>query len=88
MLFIFLTIILSSTDLYNIHTIKHRLTSFFGSKVKERMNCNKNTQNLYPNQNSTKFYCVSSSSSSVNDDSVITVLTMSSNKVLIKALTD
>lgn len=52
------------------------------------MNCNKNTQNLYPNQNSAKFYCVSSSSSSVNDDSVITVLTMSSNKVLIKALTD
>lgn len=88
MFFIFLTIILSSTDFYNIHTFKHRLTSFFGSKAKEQMNCNKNTQNLYPNQNSTKFYCVSSSSSSVNDDPVITVLTMSSNKVLIKALTD
>lgn len=88
MFFIFLTIILSSTDFYNIHTSKHRLTSFFWIKGKETNECNKNTKNLYPNQNSTEFYCFSSSSSSVNDDSVITVLTMSSNKVLIKALTD
>lgn len=35
------------------------------------MNCNKNTQNVYINQNGTTFYCDSSSNSRVNDASVV-----------------